>query len=123
MLFLNRRCYAGFVSCRSCGHVMECPHCDISMTYHRDGRLRCHYCGYEQPMLKVCPECGSPYIGTFGLGTQKVEAALYKEFHKQKCFVWIWIQRKRIVMNRSYRYFLMEKQNILGRTQMIVKGL
>ena len=80
MLFLNRRGYAGFVSCRSCGHVMECPHCDVSMTYHREGMLKCHYCGYELPMPKTCPECGSPYIGTFGLGTQKVESAIYKEF-------------------------------------------
>ena len=123
MLFLNRRGYAGFVSCRSCGHVMECPHCDISMTYHRDGRLRCHYCGYEQPMLKVCPECGSPYIGTFGLGTQKVEAALYKEFPQVRVL--------RMDMDTTKRKNSHEKilsafsdgeADILVGTQMIVKG-
>ena len=123
MLFLNRRGYAGFVSCRSCGHVMECPHCDISMTYHRDGRLRCHYCGYEQPMLKVCPECGSPYIGTFGLGTQKVEAALYKEFPQARVL--------RMDMDTTKRKNSHEKilsafsdgeADILVGTQMIVKG-
>lgn len=80
MLFLNRRGYAGFVSCRSCGTVMQCPHCDVSLTYHRDGKLRCHYCGYEEIMPEACPECKSPFIGTFGLGTQKVEAAIKREF-------------------------------------------
>ena len=84
MLFLNRRGYAGFVSCRSCGHVMECPHCDISMTYHRDGRLRCHYCGYEQPRVEKCPVCGSPYIGGFKAGTQQIEQVLHKNFPKAR---------------------------------------
>lgn len=84
MLFLNRRGYAGFVSCRSCGTVMQCPHCDVSLTYHRDGKLRCHYCGYEEVMPEACPECGSPFIGTFGLGTQKAEAAIRKEFPGSK---------------------------------------
>ena len=123
MLFLNRRGYAGFVSCRSCGHVMECPHCDISMTYHRDGRLRCHYCGYEQPMLKVCPECGSPYIGTFGLGTQKVEAALYKEFPQAKVLRMDMDTTKR---KNSHEQILSAfsdgEADILVGTQMIVKG-
>ena len=62
MLFLNRRGYAGFVSCRACGLVMKCPHCDISLSEHKGGRLVCHYCGYEQPSVKQCPSCGSKYI-------------------------------------------------------------
>ena len=123
MLFLNRRGYAGFVSCRSCGHVMECPHCDISMTYHRDGRLRCHYCGYEQPMLKVCPECGSPYIGTFGLGTQKVEAALYKEFPQAKVLRMDMDTTKRKNSHEQIlSVFSDGEADILVGTQMIVKG-
>ena len=65
MLFLNRRGYAGFVSCRSCGYVVKCPHCDVSLSEHRGGRLICHYCGHEERMIKTCPSCGSPYIGGF----------------------------------------------------------
>lgn len=80
MLFINRRGYAGFVNCRSCGHVMKCPHCDVSLTYHKPGRLICHYCGYEIPMPGACPSCGSKFIATFGLGTEKVEEFVKKEF-------------------------------------------
>ena len=59
MLFLNRRGMMGFLSCRACGHVIKCPHCDVSLSLHRNGRLRCHYCGYETQSPKVCPSCGS----------------------------------------------------------------
>lgn len=76
MLFLNRRGYAGFVSCRACGHVMKCPHCDVSLTLHRDGTLRCHYCGHREPKVDKCPVCGSPFIGGLSVGTQQVEEAL-----------------------------------------------
>ena len=80
MLFLNRRGYAGFISCRSCGKVIKCPHCDVSLTSHRGGKLVCHYCGYTAPMPAVCPSCGSPYIAGFGMGTQKVETLVKKRF-------------------------------------------
>lgn len=73
ILFLNRRGYAGFVSCRSCGKAIKCPHCDVSMTLHQDGSLICHYCGYRSSRLTRCPACGSSYIAGFGLGTQRVE--------------------------------------------------
>lgn len=73
MLFMNRRGYAGFVSCRSCGKAMKCPHCDVSLTYHKNGRLKCHYCGFERPLPDRCPSCGSPFIAPFGTGTQKLE--------------------------------------------------
>jgi len=80
MLFLNRRGYAGAVSCRACGEGMKCPHCDISLTFHKGGKLLCHYCGYESIQPKICPSCGSKYIGLFGTGTQKVEEAVLREF-------------------------------------------
>ncbi len=76
MLLMNRRGYNSFVSCRSCGYVVKCPNCDISMTYHmvsEDGLLRCHYCGHAMQPPVTCPECGGRYIRYFGAGTQKVE--------------------------------------------------
>ena len=73
MLFMNRRGYSSFVSCRSCGEAVKCPHCDVSLTLHNRNRLVCHYCGYTIPMPKLCPECGSPYLAGFGIGTQKIE--------------------------------------------------
>ena len=82
MLFLNRRGYAGFISCRSCGYVVRCPHCDVSMTLHKsEGNiLKCHYCGSRLTMPEKCPECGSSYIGAFGMGTQRVVEMLGKHF-------------------------------------------
>lgn len=84
MLFINRRGYAGFVSCRSCGNVLGCPHCSVALKPHKkNGKvsvLKCHYCGYEEIMPENCPECASKYIGVFGLGTQQVEEMLYKRF-------------------------------------------
>lgn len=80
ILFINRRGYAGFISCRSCGEAVKCPHCDVSLTFHRPDRLVCHYCGYEEKMPDKCPKCSSPYIGTFGLGTEKVEEIVKKDF-------------------------------------------
>lgn len=80
ILFINRRGYAGFISCRSCGEAVKCPHCDVSLTFHRPDRLVCHYCGYEEKMPDKCPKCNSPYIGTFGLGTEKVEEIVKKDF-------------------------------------------
>jgi len=80
ILFINRRGYAGFISCRSCGEAVKCPHCDVSLTFHRPDRLVCHYCGYEEKMPDKCPKCASPYIGTFGLGTEKVEEIVKKDF-------------------------------------------
>lgn len=89
MLFINRRGYAGFVSCRNCGNVLQCPHCDVSMTAHKNhlgevDTLVCHYCGHAVRMPERCPECGSPYIAAFGLGTQKVEEMLLRQFPMAK---------------------------------------
>ncbi|GLI06979.1 primosomal protein N' [Paenibacillus tyrfis] len=81
VLLLNRRGYATFVMCRTCGYVADCPHCDISLTYHQSSKaIRCHYCGYAERELAVCPDCGSEHIRHFGTGTQRVEEELGKLF-------------------------------------------
>ena len=80
MLFLNRRGYAGFVSCRSCGHVMKCPHCDVSLSEHNGRKLICHYCGYETVKADKCPVFSSPYLGVFKAGTQQIQQVVEKEF-------------------------------------------
>ena len=81
ILFINRRGFSTFVSCRSCGYVVTCSQCDVSMTYHSaENVLRCHYCGQETAVPKVCPECGSPYIKYFGVGTQRVEEEVHRLF-------------------------------------------
>ena len=80
MLFLNRRGMAGFVSCRECGEAVKCPHCDVSLSLHNNGTLKCHYCGYEMSQVTRCPSCGSKYIGAFRAGTQKIEEIVKKRF-------------------------------------------
>lgn len=80
VLFINRRGYATFIVCRQCGEVLKCPHCDISLTYHNDGVLRCHYCNYRRSTPKQCPDCQSEAIGFFGTGTQRVEEEVRKYF-------------------------------------------
>ena len=123
MLFLNRRGYAGFVSCRSCGYVVKCRHCDVSMTVHHHTLLKCHYCGSEQPMPRVCPSCGSPYIAGFGVGTQKVEEFVQKEFPEASI---LRMDRDTTSgkddMGRILQTFSEGGADILIGTQMIVKG-
>ena len=80
ILFMNRRGYSNFVSCRSCGNAIRCPHCDVTLTLHADGNLVCHYCGYRIRQPEHCPDCGSPFIAGFGTGTQKLEALTRKMF-------------------------------------------
>lgn len=123
MLFLNRRGFAGFISCRACGFVLKCPHCDISLTYHRGGRMVCHYCGYERPIPKLCPECKSKYIAAFGIGTQKIEAALYREFpHAKVMRMDLDTTRKKESYDTMLSAFSKGEADILVGTQMIVKG-
>ena len=123
MLFLNRRGYAGFVSCRSCGYVMKCSHCDVSMTVHHHHLLKCHYCGSEQPVPRVCPSCGSPYIAGFGVGTQKVEEFVQNTFPKARI---LRMDRDTTSgkddMGRILQTFSEGGADILIGTQMIVKG-
>ncbi len=123
ILFLNRRGYAGFVSCRSCGHVLKCPHCDVGMTYHNKGILKCHYCGYQMMSPKQCPSCGSKYIAAFGTGTQKVEQMVSDEFPEARV-----LRLDRDVVSKKHSMeniledFRNHKADILVGTQMIVKG-
>jgi primosomal protein N'' len=124
MLFLNRRGYAGFVSCRACGYIARCPHCDISLTYHNDGTLRCHYCGHRVPYKKVCPECGSAYFLPFGKsGTQKIEELVEKEFPKARV---LRMDADTTKAADDYEAILSDfaegRGDILIGTQMIVKG-
>lgn len=123
MLFINRRGYAGFVSCRSCGHVIKCPHCDVSLNSHNNGKLLCHYCGYEEEMKKTCPSCGSKYIAAFGTGTQKVEESVKKEFPRAKV---LRMDSDTTSGKEGHAkilsVFANEEADILVGTQMIVKG-
>ena len=123
MLFLNRRGHTGFISCRSCGHVLKCPHCDVSLTLHKDGRMRCHYCGYEQLQVKMCPECGSPYIGGFRAGTQQIEEVVKKEFPQARILrMDMDTTRKKGSYEEILNRFANGEADVLIGTQMIVKG-
>ncbi len=123
MLFINRRGYSGFVSCRSCGHVIKCPHCDVALSLHRGGQLICHYCGYTTLAVKSCPVCGSPFIGGFRAGTQQIEALVAAAFPQAR------ILRMDADTTRGkdghaeiLRAFRKHEADILIGTQMIVKG-
>lgn len=124
MLFLNRRGYSTFISCRSCGHVVMCDNCDISMTYHKgENRLRCHFCGATQTLPAVCPACGKPFIKYFGIGTEQVEEALHDLFPKA---VTLRMDTDTIRTKDSMQQMLGafargEAQFLVG-TQMIAKG-
>ena len=123
MLFMNRRGYSNFVSCRSCGEAMRCPHCDVSLTYHRDGRLKCHYCGHEVYLPKTCPECGSPYIAPFGSGTQKLEEMAVKTFPEARVLrMDADTTSKKGSHEEILQAFAEGEADILIGTQMIVKG-
>ena len=84
MLFINRRGLAGFVSCRACGEVFKCPHCDVSLSEHRGGILVCHYCGHREIRPKLCPKCGSGYVSSFRAGTQQIEDEVKKFWPKAR---------------------------------------
>ena len=123
ILFINRRGYAGFVSCRSCGEAVKCPHCDVSLTFHKPDRLICHYCGYEEKMPQRCPKCSSPYIGTFGLGTEKVEEIVKKEFPTARVLRMDGdTTAGKHGTQKILDKFKNEEADILIGTQMIVKG-
>lgn len=125
ILFLNRRGYANFVSCRSCGYVMKCDNCDISLTYHkRSNTARCHYCGFEKQVPRECPECGSSYLKPFGTGTQRIEEELKKLIPDAR----ILRMDKDTTSKKGSSEEILEKfrnkeADVLIGTQMISKGL
>lgn len=123
MLFLNRRGYAGFISCRSCGNVIKCPHCDVSLSLHRRGKMLCHYCGYETKQPQQCPRCGSPYIGGFRAGTQQIEDTVKKMFPQARVLrMDLDTTRRKEGHAQILSAFANQEADILIGTQMIVKG-
>lgn len=131
MLFLNRRGYAGFVSCRSCGYVVKCPHCDVSLSEHlsehlsghQDGRMRCHYCGYEEPKKQLCPQCGSRYLLGFKAGTQQIEELLRRQYPQAAVLrMDADTTRGKQDHEKILAAFANREADILVGTQMIVKG-
>lgn len=125
ILFMNRRGYSTFVSCRGCGYVFKCDNCDVSMTYHKlENVMKCHYCGSVKPIPKVCPECGKPYIKFFGIGTQQVEEQLNEYFPGVTCLR----MDADTTRTKDSHYSILssfakgEAQVLIG-TQMVAKGL
>lgn len=123
MLFLNRRGVAGFVSCRACGYVVKCPHCDVSLSLHKSGKMICHYCGYTRDAYKTCPECGSKYILGFRAGTEAVEETVQKMFPGVRTLrMDADTTKKKESYEEILERFLDNEADVLIGTQMIVKG-
>ncbi|MDJ0691504.1 MAG: primosomal protein N' [Xenococcaceae cyanobacterium MO_188.B32] len=129
ILFIPRRGHSTFVSCRTCGYVIECPHCDVSLSYHytHEGAnqlLRCHYCNYTRLQPRQCPECDSPYLKFFGSGTQKVTQELNKLFPRLRCIRFDSDTTREKGAHRSLlSRFTHKEADILVGTQMLTKGL
>lgn len=124
ILFLNRRGYSTFIMCRECGYTVKCKNCNISMTYHSyENKLKCHYCGYEEKVVTICPECGSSKIRYFGTGTQKLEQEIHKQFPQAST---IRMDVDTVTKKNSHEQILNKFKNdnidILIGTQMVVKG-
>jgi len=124
ILFLNRRGYAGFISCRECGFVLKCQHCEVSYHYHRHTQtLSCHYCGHKEPMVSKCPSCGSKHIRSFGIGTQKVEAYIKKVFKEARVIRMDYdTTTGKDGHKKLLDQFEQHKGDILIGTQMVAKG-
>lgn len=129
ILFIHRRGHSRFVSCRSCGHVMSCPNCDVSLAYHRpqaEGRahLRCHYCGYGQVHPDICPACESPYLKYFGSGTQRVVQELAKQLPGLRCLRFDSDTTQAKGAHRALlQRFAAGEADVLVGTQMLTKGI
>jgi len=124
ILFLNRRGYSTFIMCRECGYTVKCKNCDISLTYHKtENKLKCHYCGYEEKLVTICPECKSTKIRYFGTGTQKLEQEINKIFPQATT---IRMDIDTVTKKNSHEEILNTFKNegidILIGTQMVVKG-
>ena len=124
MLFLNRRGYNGSVSCRACGEVIKCPHCDVSLSEHkRENKLVCHYCGYSTGIVNQCPSCGSTMVDGFRIGTEKVEEKIKEMFPMANVLRMDGDTTKnKDSYNNILSAFANKEADILIGTQMIVKG-
>ena len=123
MLFLNRRGYSGFVSCRDCGEVVKCPHCDVSLSEHKNGKLVCHYCGYETQFVKKCTKCGSNHVAGLKIGTQQVEEMIKKTYPMANVLrMDADTTKTKDSYNKILSAFANKEADILIGTQMIVKG-
>ncbi len=124
ILFLNRRGFSTFIMCRNCGYTVKCKNCDITLTYHiKENRLKCHYCGYEQDNVTICPECGSNKVKYFGSGTQKLEAQIKKLFPNASTIrMDVDTVSKKNSHEEILNHFREENIDILIGTQMVVKG-
>lgn len=123
MLFINRRGVSGIVSCRACGYVVKCPHCDVSLSQHNNGKMICHYCGYEELQPNKCPSCGSKYISGFKAGTQKIEQMVKQRFTNARVLRMDFdTTRTKDSYEDILQAFGNHEADILIGTQMIVKG-
>ncbi|MBF2478413.1 primosomal protein N' [Listeria marthii] len=125
VLMLNRRGYSSFVMCRDCGYVVECPNCDISLTYHQSSnQMKCHYCGHEERVPQKCPSCEGEHIRYFGTGTQKVEESLTKLIPEARVIrMDVDTTRTKGAHEKLLNSFRNHEADILLGTQMIAKGL
>ena len=124
ILLLNRRGYSSMLTCRDCGHVLKCPNCDISLTYHKSSNTnRCHYCNYSVKNVTVCPACGSSNLKDYGLGTEKLEEELNKMFHARVIRMDMDTTSKKGMHEKIIEDFGNHEYDILLGTQMIAKGL
>lgn len=125
ILLINRRGYNTFIACNSCGHVITCPNCSISLTYHSyNNRLMCHYCGYSKPLDNVCPECGKNSIRYSGYGTQRIEDELTRLFPKASVLrMDADTTSAKFSHHKLFDAFSRGDYDILIGTQMVAKGL
>ena len=129
ILFISRRGHSTFVSCRSCGYTLDCPHCDVSLSYHytHEGAtelLRCHYCNYSSPQPSHCPECGSPYLKFFGSGTQRIMIELQRQFPQLRLLRFDSDTTRTKGAHRALlEQFAKGEADVLVGTQMLTKGL
>ena len=125
ILLLNRRGYASFVTCKNCGYTEKCPHCDITLTYHKTSNmLRCHYCGYAKKMDKICSECGEEAITSLGTGTEKIEEEINKLIPNAKVLRMDYdTTSKKGMHSKMINAFKNHEYDILLGTQIVAKGL
>ncbi|MBN2260994.1 MAG: primosomal protein N' [Clostridiales bacterium] len=124
ILFINKKGYSSFISCRSCGHVMKCPHCDLPLLYHKRGHYgECKICGFKTSIPKTCPECNSTYFKYFGIGTEKIEEMIISKFPESKVIRMDSASMSgKTALKDAYDGIKNNKFNIILGTQIVAKG-